>query len=139
MGALFFFLLKVFDTNSNENVPDRWDIMYFSWTTLYLPLCAAKAHPGDMGRMLKPSESHGLMRLKILVLVCKPGARDTFWVGETAVGHTFWALAPFWFILVDDFLGRMAQRSRGNGCYRRKMNNARTVVYKEHAVHQEVG
>ena len=63
--------------------------------------CATEAHLGDVDRLLKPSESHSLRKLRILMLVPKPS--DTFWVGETAIGNTFWALAPFCFILMMTF------------------------------------
>ena len=63
--------------------------------------CATEAHLGDVDRLLKPSESQSLMKLRILMLVLKPLA--SFWVGETAIGNTFWALAPFCFILVMTF------------------------------------
>ena len=99
--------------------------------------CPTEAHLGDVDRMLKPSESQSLMKLRIFILVLKPS--DTFWVGETAVDHIFWGISPFLVYFGYDFLGRVAQRSTGNGCCKRKMNIERTIVYKEHAVCQEVG
>ena len=73
----------------------------FSVDNTDLLLRATEAHLGDVDRLLKPSESQSLMKLRILMLVLKPSA--TFWVGETAIGNTFWALAPFCFILVMTF------------------------------------
>ena len=58
--------------------------------------------------------------------------------GEAAVSHTVCrggALATSWFILDDDFLGKMTQILR-NGS--KEMNNARTLFFQEeHAVSRQ--
>ena len=81
-----------------------------SRTTLYLLLCAAKVHLGDMGRNHHNPKCHTAGNNWPLTQNCEPET-GIFWVGEAAVGYTIWALVTFWFIFDDDFLGKMTQRS----------------------------
>lgn len=98
--------------------------------------CATEAHLGDVDRLLKPSESQSLMTEDTYV---GPQTISFFLGGRNSYWKYLLGISPFLLYFGDDFLGRMAQRSRGNGYCKRQMNNERTVVYKEHAVCQWVG